>query len=69
MYEITNDQLSRTPMVRELIPFATALVVGEVFYKLGSFTLEAVAFLATWYGLSSVSALLSHRRNRDESSE
>ncbi|MET3597920.1 hypothetical protein ABID26_007347 [Mesorhizobium shonense] len=37
---------------RELVPFMIAFVIAEVFYKLGSFALECVAFLATWYLLS-----------------
>jgi hypothetical protein len=30
---------------------AIAFVVAEIFYKFHSFTLEAAAFLATWYVL------------------
>jgi len=37
---------------RELPALGVALVIAEVFYKFHSFTLECVAFLATWYGLS-----------------
>ncbi|MER8976705.1 hypothetical protein [Mesorhizobium sp. M0800] len=37
---------------RELAPFMIAFVVAEMFYKLGSFALECLAFLATWYLLS-----------------
>lgn len=34
----------------EVLPsFGIALIVAEVYYKLGSFTLECIAFLATWY--------------------
>ena len=34
-------------------PFAVAAIaVAELFYKFHSFTLECVAFLATWYALS-----------------
>jgi hypothetical protein len=37
---------------RELAPLATAFVIAELFYKFGSFALECLAFLATWYLLS-----------------
>ncbi|TIV88950.1 MAG: hypothetical protein E5V78_03580 [Mesorhizobium sp.] len=37
---------------RELVPFMIAFVIAEMFYKLGSFALECLAFLATWYFLS-----------------
>ncbi len=28
-----------------------AMVVAELFYRFGSFTLECLAFLATWYAI------------------
>jgi hypothetical protein len=31
-----------------LVSFAPALIVSELFYKFHSFTLECIAFLATW---------------------
>jgi len=48
--------LSRLPLSevasRELPALGISLVIAEVFYKFHSFTLECVAFLGTWYGLS-----------------
>lgn len=35
-----------------------SLVITELFYKLHSFTLEAVAFLATWFVLDVTVSLL-----------
>jgi hypothetical protein len=35
-----------------------ALVVAELFYRFHSFTLECVAFLATWWVFGAVSRLL-----------
>jgi hypothetical protein len=35
----------------DVVTLATSLVIAEMFYKLHSFTLEAGAFLATWYAL------------------
>jgi hypothetical protein len=34
-----------------LVPLAIAFAVAELFYKFHSFTLEAGAFVATWYVL------------------
>jgi hypothetical protein len=34
-----------------LVPLAIAFAVAELFYKFHSFTLEAAAFVATWYVL------------------
>ncbi|MGH2451273.1 MAG: hypothetical protein ACRDGE_08385 [Candidatus Limnocylindria bacterium] len=47
-----------------LVPLATAFVVAELFYKFHSFTLEAAAFLATWYALRVVAKLVVGERGR-----
>lgn len=36
---------------------AASIVIAEVFYKFHSFTLECVAFLATWYAIDQVVAI------------
>jgi len=36
-----------------------SLTVAEVFYKFHSFTLEALAFLATWYALRRVARFVA----------
>jgi hypothetical protein len=41
-----------------------SLVIAEVFYKFHSFTLECLAFLATWLAMSSVLALVANRLRR-----
>lgn len=46
-------------LLTEQFPIALiSLVIAELFYKFHSFTLEAVAFLATWYVLDSVVKVL-----------
>lgn len=40
----------------ELPWLMASMVMAEFFYKFHSFTLECVAFLGTWYGLSRVAA-------------
>jgi len=39
----------RDLFVRQLPVMGISLVIAEVFYKFGSFTLECLAFLGTWY--------------------
>jgi hypothetical protein len=48
-----------TFLVREAPPLAVSFLIAELFYKFGSFGLECVAFLATWYALSWAQAALS----------
>lgn len=43
---------------REGASFVTSFVLAEMFYKFHSFTLEAGAFLGTWYLLSWASSKL-----------
>jgi hypothetical protein len=40
---------------------AAALVIAEQLYKFRSFTLEALAFLATWYVLATVTRFVFRR--------
>lgn len=46
----------RAIMTRELPTLVFALVVAELWFKFGSFSLEALAFLAVWYGSSAAVA-------------
>jgi len=44
-------QRLREVLLYEAPPFAAALVIAEVFFKFGSFTLEVIAFLILWRSL------------------
>lgn len=49
MYSLLK-QVPRRELLLEHAPSAGgSLLVAELFYKFGSFTLEALAFLATWF--------------------
>ncbi len=39
-------------IIRDLPPFASAMVTAEFLFKFGSFTVECLAFLALWWGLA-----------------
>jgi hypothetical protein len=70
MYALTRTGM-RQLLLTEAPSLASSLVIAELFYKFRSFTLECIAFLATWYLLSAVlsrifgsterSATLRHR--------
>jgi hypothetical protein len=49
-------------LAREAPAFGVSFLIAELFYKFHSFTLECVAFLATWYALSWVQSLVTGRR-------
>jgi len=52
MYSLISKVPLSTVVGRELPAFGISLVVAEIFYKFQSFSLECLAFLATWFGLS-----------------
>jgi hypothetical protein len=56
--------LALRQLVLEQVPTLTvSLIIAEQFYKFGSFTLECLTFLATWYVLDvAVHSLRSRRR-------
>lgn len=52
MYQMARAKGVASSLSREAPTCLAALVVAEVFYKFHSFTLECVAFLATWLAFS-----------------
>jgi hypothetical protein len=66
MYTLLRSLTDRRIFVEQLVVFVVALIIAELFYKFHSFTLECIAFLATWYVLDLVMSwartLLSSRR-------
>jgi hypothetical protein len=48
MFSLVKTASAKTLMVKQMPTFIAALVIAEVFYKFHSFTLECLAFLATW---------------------
>ncbi|MGH9766233.1 MAG: hypothetical protein ACREAB_02260 [Blastocatellia bacterium] len=46
-----------------------SIVTAELFYKFHSFTLECLAFLATWYAVSYLASRVGHIRSASSSSE
>src|SRR5512140_2480743 len=52
----------RESVVREAPPLVGALVLAELFFKFHSFSLECLAFLATWTSLGWVYSRVMGRR-------
>jgi hypothetical protein len=68
MYTLTRSLPASELVLQQAPTIVLALVIAEAFYKFGSFTLEALAFLATWFaldviasGLRSAAAAVSRR--------
>lgn len=63
---IRSSQISR--LLTEQAPIiALSIVIAELFYKFHSFTLECIAFLATWYILDlAVQKVRKYLHSNDE---
>jgi hypothetical protein len=51
MYTLIRSIPLRQLLLEQAPTMGTSLLIAELFYKFHSFTLECVAFLATWYVL------------------
>lgn len=48
MYSLIRSLSVRQLLAQQAPPLSASLLIAEVFYKFHSFSLECVAFLATW---------------------
>ena len=62
MYTLIRLIPVRQLLFEEVPALATSLFIAEQFYKFHSFTLECMAFLATWYVLDAAIKFLSDAR-------
>jgi hypothetical protein len=51
MFTLVNSLPLRQLILAQAPILAVSIVIAELFYKFHSFTLECIAFLATWYVL------------------
>lgn len=56
MYALFQQSSLRQLVLQQAPAIAVSLVIAELFYKFHSFTLECVAFLATWFIIDFVAA-------------
>jgi hypothetical protein len=48
MYSVIKGRPVKSMLIEQLPSLAAAFLIAEVFYKFKSFSLECLAFLATW---------------------
>jgi len=61
MFSLVKDLGVQVALKQEALPFVIAFLIAEVLFKFKSFTLECLAFLATWFVLSFIQSLVSGR--------
>jgi hypothetical protein len=49
MYTLVRSMPLKQLLIEQLPALVVAIIIAELFYKFHSFTLEALAFLATWF--------------------
>ena len=59
MFELLRSSSLRALLARQAPGLVISLVVAELFYKFGSFTLECLGFLATWFVLDALFARIA----------
>lgn len=64
MYSLVKSLPKRYLYLVQAPSLIASLAVAELFYKFGSFLLECVAFLATWFVLDAVLRGLLDLRDR-----
>jgi hypothetical protein len=64
MYTLLRSLQLRQLLLEQLPTVSASLIIAELFYKFHSFTLECMAFLATWFALDAVLALFTGRRRK-----
>lgn len=64
MYQLIQSARVPDLLVQQAPPFAVSLIVAEIFYRFHSFTLECLAFLATWCLLDAVGQFVRGWRSR-----
>ncbi len=69
MFELLRSSSLRQLLARQAPALVISLVVAEMFYKFGSFTLECLGFLATWLVLDAMFALVARALARTATDE
>ena len=59
MFELIRSTSLRQLLARQAPALAGSLVIAELFYKFGSFTLECLGFLVTWFVLDAIFAAIA----------
>ena len=62
MHSLLQAQGLRQSLIRELPAGVSALLLAEFYYKFHSFTLECLAFLATWFVFGWILSLVAPAR-------
>jgi hypothetical protein len=54
MYSLIRSITLKELFIEQTISLGISFIIAELFYKFHSFTLECLAFLATWYVIDAI---------------
>ena len=64
MFELMRSSSLRQLLSRQAPALLIALGIAELFYKFGSFTLECLGFLVTWFVIDALFAQVARARSK-----
>ncbi len=62
MYSLIRSTSLRQLLLQQVPAVGVSFIVAELFFRFHSFSLECIAFLATWYVLDAVAQSLGNVR-------
>jgi hypothetical protein len=66
LYQLLASISRQDLALRQTPAFVASFVIASLFYKFGSFALECVAFLATWFVIDACIQLIVRMRGRTQ---
>jgi hypothetical protein len=66
VYQLLASISTHDLALRQTPAFAVSFIIASLFYKFGSFALECVAFLATWFVIDAGIQLINRMRGRTQ---
>ena len=69
MYQLLWSSPRRELLTRHLPGLVISFVIAELFYKWGSFALECIGFLATWFVIDLVFAMLTGKLSSSDTTK
>ena len=62
MYSLVRTMSKKQLLLKQLPSLSLSVIIAELFYKFHSFTLECIAFLATWFVIDALLSLVTAAR-------
>jgi hypothetical protein len=66
VYQLLASISTHDLALRQTPAFAASFIIASLFYKFGSFALECVAFLATWFVIDAGIQLIGRMMGRTQ---